>query len=163
MHIDNVCGPRHTSSTIAVSWLWRTLARTRTSPSSSSRTRSNPTSTASTQSSGRYVDKDAISRTKPNAMIPYPRRVICHPLTQVIDGADSTLDAMERVPVNAKNRPLNEIRTTHVRAQLLPHRDRAPSVQPACHSPYAQRRGRRTPSRTSRTVYSESHGGLALL
>lgn len=38
---------------------------------------------------------------------------------QVIDGADSTLDAMERVPVNTKNRPLNEIRTTHVRASHI--------------------------------------------
>jgi len=31
---------------------------------------------------------------------------------KVIDGADSTLDALERVPVNAKNRPLNEIKIT---------------------------------------------------
>lgn len=35
-------------------------------------------------------------------------------LLQVIDGADSTLDAMESAPVNPKNRPLNEIRLTHV-------------------------------------------------
>ena len=35
---------------------------------------------------------------------------------KVIDGGDSTLDAMERVPVNNKNRPLNEIKLTHVRA-----------------------------------------------
>lgn len=34
---------------------------------------------------------------------------------KVIDGGDSTLDAMERVPVNNKNRPLNEIKLTHVR------------------------------------------------
>ena len=33
---------------------------------------------------------------------------------KVIDGHDSTLDAMERVPVNNKNRPLSEIRLTHV-------------------------------------------------
>lgn len=33
---------------------------------------------------------------------------------KVIDGADSTLDAMERVPVNPKNRPLTEIKLTHV-------------------------------------------------
>ena len=33
---------------------------------------------------------------------------------KVIDGADSTLDAMERVPVNNKNRPLDEIKLTHV-------------------------------------------------
>ena len=38
---------------------------------------------------------------------------------KVIDGADSTLDAMERVPVNNKNRPLHEIKLTHVRAVLL--------------------------------------------
>ena len=35
-------------------------------------------------------------------------------LGKVIDGADSALDAMERVPVNNKNRPLNEIKLTHV-------------------------------------------------
>lgn len=40
---------------------------------------------------------------------------------KVIDGGDSTLDAMERVPVNNKNRPLNEIKLTHVRA-LFEHR-----------------------------------------
>lgn len=33
---------------------------------------------------------------------------------KVIDGADSTLDAMERVPVTNKNRPLEEIKLTHV-------------------------------------------------
>ena len=33
---------------------------------------------------------------------------------RVIDGADSTLDQMERVPVNPKNRPLEEIRMTSV-------------------------------------------------
>jgi peptidyl-prolyl cis-trans isomerase-like 3 len=33
---------------------------------------------------------------------------------RVIDGADSTLDSMERVPVNGKNRPLQEIQLTHV-------------------------------------------------
>jgi len=37
---------------------------------------------------------------------------------KVIDGGDSTLDAMERVPVNNKNRPLNEIKLTHVRASF---------------------------------------------
>jgi len=35
-------------------------------------------------------------------------------LGKVIDGADSTLDAMERVPVTNKNRPLTEIKLTHV-------------------------------------------------
>lgn len=34
---------------------------------------------------------------------------------KVIDGADSTLDLMERVPVNNKNRPLNEMKLTHAR------------------------------------------------
>lgn len=33
---------------------------------------------------------------------------------KVIDGADSTLDSMERVPVTNKNRPLAEIKLTHV-------------------------------------------------
>ena len=33
---------------------------------------------------------------------------------RVIDGADSTLDVMERVPVNAKNRPINEIKLLSV-------------------------------------------------
>jgi peptidyl-prolyl cis-trans isomerase-like 3 len=38
---------------------------------------------------------------------------------KVIDGQDSTLDAMERVPVNNKNRPLSDIKLTHVRALLF--------------------------------------------
>ncbi|RDX57474.1 cyclophilin-like protein [Lentinus brumalis] len=42
---------------------------------------------------------------------------------KVIDGADSTLDAMERVPVNPKNRPLSEIRTTHVTIHANPIAD----------------------------------------
>lgn len=37
---------------------------------------------------------------------------------KVIDGADSTLDAMERVPVNNKNRPLNEIKVIGVSPRL---------------------------------------------
>jgi hypothetical protein len=35
-------------------------------------------------------------------------------IDRVIDGADSTLDQMERVPVNPKNRPLEEIKMTSV-------------------------------------------------
>jgi peptidyl-prolyl cis-trans isomerase-like 3 len=38
---------------------------------------------------------------------------------KVIDGHESTLDAMERVPVNNKNRPLSEIKLSHVRRALL--------------------------------------------
>lgn len=38
---------------------------------------------------------------------------------KVIDGADSTLDAMERVPVNNKNRPLSEIKLTSVSIGLV--------------------------------------------
>lgn len=38
---------------------------------------------------------------------------------KVIDGHESTLDAMERVPVNNKNRPLSEIKLSHVRRTLL--------------------------------------------
>jgi hypothetical protein len=34
--------------------------------------------------------------------------------SRVIDGADSTLDQMERVPVNPKNRPLEEIKLNSV-------------------------------------------------
>ena len=37
---------------------------------------------------------------------------------KVIDGADSTLDLMERVPVNNKNRPLAEVKLTHVGHRL---------------------------------------------
>jgi peptidyl-prolyl cis-trans isomerase-like 3 len=37
---------------------------------------------------------------------------------KVIDGADSTLDTMERVPVNNKNRPLGEMKLSHVRLAL---------------------------------------------
>lgn len=44
-------------------------------------------------------------------------------LGKVIDGADSTLDAMERVPVNNKNRPLNEIKLTHITIHANPIAD----------------------------------------
>ena len=40
---------------------------------------------------------------------------------KVIDGADSTLDAMERVPVNNKNRPLEEIKLLNVNHALVFH------------------------------------------
>jgi len=42
---------------------------------------------------------------------------------KVIDGLDSTLDAMERVPVNNKNRPLSEIKLTHVTIHSNPVAD----------------------------------------
>ncbi|KAF9450072.1 cyclophilin-like protein [Macrolepiota fuliginosa MF-IS2] len=42
---------------------------------------------------------------------------------KVIDGLDSTLDAMERVPVNNKNRPLSEIKLTHVTIHANPIAD----------------------------------------
>ena len=34
--------------------------------------------------------------------------------SRVIDGADSTLDAMEKVPVNEKNRPTRDIKLINV-------------------------------------------------
>ena len=46
---------------------------------------------------------------------------------KVIDGADSTLDVMERVPVNNKNRPLNEIKLTNV----SPHDAQLPYAFPS--------------------------------
>jgi len=42
---------------------------------------------------------------------------------KVIDGVDSTLDSMERVPVNNKNRPLNEMKLTHVTIHSNPIAD----------------------------------------
>jgi hypothetical protein len=47
---------------------------------------------------------------------------------KVIDGQDSTLDAMERVPVNNKNRPLSDIKLTHVSVYLLPITLRNPTI-----------------------------------
>ncbi|KAJ3739250.1 cyclophilin-like domain-containing protein [Lentinula detonsa] len=44
-------------------------------------------------------------------------------LGKVIDGADSTLDAMERIPVNPKNRPLSEIKLTHATIHANPIAD----------------------------------------
>lgn len=43
---------------------------------------------------------------------------------KVIDGVDSTLDAMERVPVNNKNRPLSEIKLINVSIYTPLHRSR---------------------------------------
>jgi len=42
---------------------------------------------------------------------------------KVIDGADSTLDAMERVPVNDKHRPHNSIQLTHITIHANPIAD----------------------------------------
>ncbi|KAK6997394.1 peptidyl-prolyl cis-trans isomerase [Favolaschia claudopus] len=42
---------------------------------------------------------------------------------KVIDGADSTLDAMEKVPVTAKNRPINEFKLTHITIHSNPVAD----------------------------------------
>jgi peptidyl-prolyl cis-trans isomerase-like 3 len=42
---------------------------------------------------------------------------------KVIDGADSTLDEMERVPVNPKNRPLTEIRLDRITIHANPISD----------------------------------------
>lgn len=35
-------------------------------------------------------------------------------MSRVIDGADSTLDMIEKVPCNAKNRPLTEVKLYNV-------------------------------------------------
>ena len=50
-----------------------------------------------------------------------PASILCEVkklIYRVIDGADSTLDQMERVPVNPKNRPLEEIKMTSVSLQM---------------------------------------------
>lgn len=39
---------------------------------------------------------------------------------RVIDGADSTLDTMEKVPVGAKNRPITEIKLYNVGSSYDP-------------------------------------------
>ncbi|KDQ14929.1 hypothetical protein BOTBODRAFT_333231 [Botryobasidium botryosum FD-172 SS1] len=39
---------------------------------------------------------------------------------KVIDGADSTLEAMEKVPVNEKNRPIHEIKLIDVKIHANP-------------------------------------------
>ncbi|KAK2460286.1 hypothetical protein APHAL10511_007675 [Amanita phalloides] len=44
---------------------------------------------------------------------------------KVIDGGDSTLDAMERAPVNNKNRPLSEITLTRITIHANPIADAA--------------------------------------
>ena len=116
------------SSTLAASSPWQTRARTQTSPSSSSLTRSSRTSMASTPSSARWASELLRHLVEPRTCS--AQRTV-HP--QVIDGVDSTLEAMERVPVNAKNRPLNEIRTTHVRNRpSTPRSSRLPRARPRC-------------------------------
>ncbi|KAK0204986.1 cyclophilin-like protein [Desarmillaria ectypa] len=42
---------------------------------------------------------------------------------KVIDGSDTVLDAMERVPVNNKNRPLDEIKLTSITIHANPIAD----------------------------------------
>jgi peptidyl-prolyl cis-trans isomerase-like 3 len=43
----------------------------------------------------------------------------------VIDGADTTLEAMEKVPVGAKNRPVHEIKVEKVTIHANPIADKA--------------------------------------
>jgi len=39
---------------------------------------------------------------------------------KVIDGADTTLDTMERIPVNEKNRPLNDVKLLNITIHANP-------------------------------------------
>lgn len=57
-------------------------------------------------------------------------------LPRVIDGADTTLDAMEKVPVNEKNRPLHEIRLKRVSVK---NTSEITFPNSFTHSPYAIR------------------------
>jgi cyclophilin family peptidyl-prolyl cis-trans isomerase len=74
---------------------------------------------------------------------------------KVIDGADQALDAMERVPVNPKNRPLQEIRLTHVGLHPLDLAMRG-RAHTSTRSPYT-----RTLSRTRSSVNEASVVGRA--
>lgn len=57
-------------------------------------------------------------------------------IARVIDGADSTLDSMERVPVSEKNRPLQEIKLTRVRNLIhLPRHHQLLLTQNTDHNP----------------------------
>jgi peptidyl-prolyl cis-trans isomerase-like 3 len=47
-----------------------------------------------------------------------------HVYFRVIDGADSTLDAIEKTPIDAKNRPLQEIRIKSITIHANPIADK---------------------------------------
>ena len=106
---------------------WPTQVLTPTNPNSSSHTPSSRISTESTQFS------EGMLITMLNAwllIVGYGR---------VIDGADSTLDAMERVPVTPKNRPTQEIRLKKVWPTNLIDI----SVDPTMNSGYYSRKSNR--------------------
>lgn len=44
---------------------------------------------------------------------------------RVIDGADSTLDAIEKIPVDEKHRPIQEVRIRSVTIHANPIADKA--------------------------------------
>lgn len=44
---------------------------------------------------------------------------------RVIDGADSTLDAMEKIPIDEKNRPLQEIKIRSITIHANPIADKS--------------------------------------
>ncbi len=46
-------------------------------------------------------------------------------LYRVIDGADSTLDAMEKIPIDEKNRPLQEIKIKSITIHANPIADKS--------------------------------------
>lgn len=45
--------------------------------------------------------------------------------SRVIDGADSTLDAIEKIPVDEKHRPIQEVRIRSVTIHANPIADKA--------------------------------------
>jgi peptidyl-prolyl cis-trans isomerase-like 3 len=99
-------GPDTNKSQFFVSSFDLIACRARCLPSSLIRrllTRSSPISKGSTPSSESVSNVLTVCRVR-----------ILTIRQRVIDGADSTLDAMERVPVNKKNRPLHEIRLKSV-------------------------------------------------
>ena len=53
---------------------------------------------------------------------------------RVIDGADSTLDMMEKVPVNEKNRPTEEIRLLNVSFLVTFHQAKLTALQITIHA-----------------------------
>lgn len=77
-------------------------------PNSLSLMRNNRISMASTQS------------LESKASLVFSAYIMLTFLRRVIDGADSTLDAMEKVPVGAKNRPVHEIKLNKVSQLCVP-------------------------------------------
>ena len=76
----------------------------------------------------------ASTRSSGGTPVPHYMSSTVEHVCRVIDGADSTLDMMEKVPVNEKNRPTEEIRLSNVSFLVTFHQAKLTVLQITVHA-----------------------------